>query len=232
MVFPIRSPAAAPTPIKATAVVRFPRFVHGAGSPNSQRRGGRRVGNATRLRIEWGDVPPEAPSATIGLKLNGAMFDPTVATAIRMPKLEPSTRLGSAFVSPEFLMSVARHAVGLPYRPRSKQHWSCVFHASSTAPVPQTAEGAVGEGWETQLPKLNGAMFSRTTLPVLRTSTALGANLNGAMFDPDVVRSIHRDPPNLKRAMFPPLNGVWLRNKLACGFVPGHRGAHNRQPNV
>ena len=35
-----------------------------------------------------------------------------------------------------------------------------VFHASSTAPAPQTAEGAVGEGWETQPGlRLNGAMF-------------------------------------------------------------------------
>ena len=33
-----------------------PRFVHGADPPNSQRRGGRRVGNATRPRLEWGDV--------------------------------------------------------------------------------------------------------------------------------------------------------------------------------
>ena len=44
--------------------------------------------------------------------------------------------------------------------PDQKQHRLCVFHASSTAPVPQTAEGAVGEGWKTQLaPGLIGAMF-------------------------------------------------------------------------
>ena len=42
------------------------------------------------------------------------------------------------------------HEIG--YRnPRLRHHRLCVFHASSTAPIPEITEGAVVEGWETQL---------------------------------------------------------------------------------
>ena len=76
-------------------VVRFPRFVHGAGPQTNRRRGGRRVGNATRLLhlngalfffdalatfpgFETGDVPSSRrrPAAVTraASNLNGAMF--------------------------------------------------------------------------------------------------------------------------------------------------------------
>ena len=51
------------------------------------------------------------------------------------------------------------HAIRMPNLEQRTPRWG-VFHASSTAPVPHTAEGAVGEGWENATrPGLNGAMF-------------------------------------------------------------------------
>ena len=102
-----RRPAAEPASTEATAAARFPRFVHGAGPPDSRRRGGRwgetQLGpglNGAMFRRPRYRSSPHGRG--FGPELIGAMFEPdscpAIQDAVRTPKGATAAAL-SRFVS-------------------------------------------------------------------------------------------------------------------------------------
>ena len=107
-------------------------------------------------------------------------------------------------------------------RPRTERQGACVFHASSTAPVPKQTGGAVGEGWETQLRR----RLKRAMVPP--------ADLQPSSQPPRACR--------IERAMVPPPHRYHRRNyRRACRIGRGevspqpptvHQRRHQRAARI
>ena len=111
------------------------------------------------------------------------------------------------------------HGVG--YRnPRPRHHRLCVFHASSTGPVPRTTGGAVVEGWETHLGIERGDVRIRSAEPGISplghhsdrdTDTNLGHTALKRGCSPRRRRAQTNATPDSNEAMFLPTASIGPR---------------------